>query len=472
MIECFSCSNVEPVGSVFCTNCGKSLAPPTPSHPEGADSRASGAAELHPPGSVASDPEAALDTGFGFQLLHSKRAIIPVGTPQAHYMLLDLFATGTTASVRPNINLCLIIDRSTSMKGPRLEQVKHAAITIIEALGVRDRVSIISFSDRAEKVLEQDESRRINLARSRLSLLKAGGGTEIAQGLRMGLDELYTAFSTDGVNHLLLLTDGKTYGDERECREIADEAAERAVTLNAIGIGHDWSDDFLDDLAQRTGGQVALLDKPTAAKQLLGRIFDSLEHIAVNNMQLHGVWEAGVDLRSAFRLSPEPMPLGEHLPLKLGPLPGEKRMSVLLDLEVAPTKETDKLSMAQLNLTGDVIAKNEVGSLELELALPVSKQAEHEPTPSEIFNALGALTLYRMQERARQDAAGGKIMTAVRRLETLATNLQAIDQTSLAHSALEEAKRLIRSARFSDQGSKTLKYGTRTLLLMARTEEE
>jgi Ca-activated chloride channel family protein len=472
MIECLSCGNTEPVGSVFCSNCGKSLAPLQPPLSEGKGPGHTGVAERLSPPAMASDPEAALEKGFGYQLLHSKPAILAVAAPQAHFLLLDLFAAGSAASVRPNINLCVIIDRSTSMKGVRLEQVKHATISIIEALAARDRVSIISFSDRAETVLKPDESRRVNLVRSRLSLMKASGGTEIAQGLRTGLDELYTAFSSDGVNHILLLTDGRTYGDEGHCREMADEAAQRGVTLNAIGIGHDWSDEFLDDLAQRTGGQVAFLDKPAASKELLGRIFDSLEHIAVNNIQLHGIWQTGVDLRSAYRLSPEPMPLGGRLPLKLGPLPGERRLSVLLELEVAPAGETDRLPLAQLSLTGDVIALDENASVELEVALPVSREAEGEPTPREISDALGALTLYRMQEKARQDAAEGKIMAAVRRLETLATNLEAIDQQLLAHSALEEAKRLIRSTRFSDAGSKMLKYGTRTLLLMARTEEE
>jgi Ca-activated chloride channel family protein len=466
MIKCLSCNNTEPIGSVFCANCGKSLASVqmSPSSDE--------ASHVATPAALSSDPEMALERGFGYRLLNSKRTLLPVSDPQAHYLLLDLYATGSAASVRPSINLCLIIDRSTSMKGPRLEQVKHSAISIIEGLGVRDRVSVISFSDRAETVLAPDESRRVGLARSRLSLMKASGGTEIAQGLRIGLDELYNAFSTDGVNHLLLLTDGKTYGDEAECRKIADEAAERGISISAIGIGHDWSDDFLDDLAQRTGGQVAFLDKPEAAKKLLGAIFDSLEHVAVNNMQLHGVWGPAVGLRSAYRLTPEPMPLGDHLPLKLGPLPGEKRMSVLLELEIAAVEEREMLALGQLNLTGDVIAKDEQSSLEIEVALPVSRPEAAEATPSGIFEAIGALTLYRMQEKARKDAAEGRIMAAVKRLETLATNLQAIDQKVLAHSALEEAKRLIRSTRISEQGSKMLKYGTRTLLLMARTEEE
>ncbi len=466
MIKCLSCNNTEPVGSIFCTNCGKSLA--SVQMPRPPDEASQGAT----PAAMSSDPELALERGFGYRLLNSKRTLLPVSDPQAHYLLLDLYATGSAASVRPSINLCMIIDRSTSMKGPRLEQVKHAAISIIEGLGARDRVSIISFSDRAEIVLKPDESQRVSFVRSRLSLMKASGGTEVAQGLRIGLDELYSAFSTDGVNHLLLLTDGKTYGDEAECRKIADEAASKGVAISAIGIGHDWSDDFLDDLARRTGGQAVFLDRPEAAKKLLGAVFDSLEHIAVNNMQLHGVWEPEVQLRSAYRLIPEPMPLGERLPLKLGPLPGEKRMSVLLELQIADVEQKEMLSLGKLNLTGDAIAKDKQGSLDLEVSLPISGPVDGEVTPTEIFDALGALTLYRMQEKARQDAVEGRIMAAVRRLETLATNLQAIDQKALAHSALEEAKRLIRSTRISEQGSKMLKYGTRTLLLMARTEEE
>jgi Ca-activated chloride channel family protein len=470
MIKCLSCDNTEPIGSVFCTNCGKGLIdllPPLaegelPEEPLTADERTE----------LLESSDWVREGGFSYRVLHSKPAILRVEDPQVHYILVELLATESVADVRPSVNMSLIIDRSTSMKGHRLEQVKHATISIIEALELRDNVSIISFSDRAQTVLSPDESRRVNLARSRLSMMHASGGTEIAQGLNTGLNELYSAFSIDGVNHIVLLTDGRTYGDEQECRALADEAAEKGVIINAIGIGHDWSDDFLDDLAKRTGGHVTFLDRPSAAKKLLQRVFESLEHIAVNNVRFDGAWETGVTLQSAYRLRPEPMPLGDELPLKLGPLPGDRRISTLLELEVEPFEDMTTRPLAKLSVVGDVIASDEIQQMELELLLPITDDLHKEAPPREISSALGALTLYRMQEKARQDAESGDIMKAVQLLETLATNLQAIDQKRLAYSALEEAKGLIRSMRLSQEGSKMLKYGTRTLLLMAGTGEE
>lgn len=470
MIKCLSCENTEPIGSVFCSSCGKSLIDLLPPLSDGEPIEESPVFDER--GELLEGSGWNREGGFAYRLLHSKPAILNVRDPQIHYTLFELLATESVADVRPSINMCMIIDRSTSMKGHRLEQVKHATISMIQALELRDSVSIVSFSDRAEIVLNPDESRRVNVARSRLSMMHASGGTEIAQGLNTGLRELYSAFSIDGVNHIVLLTDGRTYGDEEECRALADEAAEKGITINAIGIGHDWSDNFLDDLATRTGGHVTFLDKPSAAKKLLQHVFESLEHIAVNNMRVNGEWETGVNLRSAYRLRPEPMPLGDQLPLKLGPLPGDKRISLLLELEVESVTEMASRPLANLSFVGDVIAADQIQELDVEVLLPISERGEVEAPPREISRALGALTLYRMQEKAHEEAERGDIMKAVQRLETLATNLQAIDQKRLAYSALEEAKGLIRSMRISQEGSKMLKYGTRTLLLMARSGEE
>jgi Ca-activated chloride channel family protein len=110
--------------------------------------------------------------------------------------------------------------------------------------------------------------------------------------------------SREGVNHLILLTDGRTYGDEETCLRIAEAAAEKGITLNGVGIGADWSDRLLDDLASRSGGNVLFLDTPKAVTDLLQRIFDSLGKVFASRVRLEGAFSDEVDLRSTFRLYP------------------------------------------------------------------------------------------------------------------------------------------------------------------------
>jgi Ca-activated chloride channel family protein len=70
-----------------------------------------------------------------------------------------------------------------------------------------------------------------------------------------------------------------------------------------------------------------------------------------------------------------------------------------------------------------------------------------------------------MQEKARHEAELGQYQQAARRLERLATHLIAQGERKLARAAIGEAERLARAQNLSTEGQKTLKYGTRALLI-------
>jgi Ca-activated chloride channel family protein len=308
------------------------------------------------------------------------------------------------------------------------------------------------------------------VARARLSMLQAGGGTEIGQGLQLGLDELRKNFSREGINHMILLTDGRTYGDETECLELADQSADLGVTIHGVGIGSDWSDRLLDDIAGRTGGGTTFLESTKAITGMLKGIFDGLSQNVASRLRLRGSVAQQVDLRSAFRLLPEPMPMGDSLPMKLGHLPKDGMIRLLLEMVIHPIGQMDELTLAHFTIDGDVLGKgSEATALPLQVKIPVSNDPDPEPPPEEIVNSLSLIAMYRMQEKARHEAELGHTSKAARRLENLATHLLASGERELAKAALSEADRLAHSRRISNEGEKVLKYGTRALLLPART---
>lgn len=413
------------------------------------------------------DRQAAEGASLRFSVLHSRAVLLPLDEPQVHYLLLDVLPSESSGFVRPPVNVCIVIDRSTSMRGQRLDQVRSATLAILKDLQPGDTASIVAFSDRAEVVVTHEQARDLASARSRLSLLQAGGGTEIGQGLELGMTELQRSFTNDGVNHLILLTDGRTYGDEDLCLRIAGRASEKGITLNGVGIGADWSDRLLDDIASRSGGNVLFLDTPKAITDLLQRIFDSLSKTFASRVRLEGAFSEHVDLRSAFRLLPDPMPMGDSLPLSLGHLHRDGRIRLLMEVVVHPASSLTHLTMADFQIAADVLgATPQEQRLPLNIRLSVSKQPDPEPPPNEIVAALSQIALYSMQEKARHEAELGQSKQAARRLENLATQLLAVNERELAKAALSEAERLAHSRRLSTEGEKVLKYGTRALLLL------
>jgi Ca-activated chloride channel family protein len=413
------------------------------------------------------EAELSADSPYHVNILHSRSELLRIDEPQVHYSLLEVRPAKDLPEVRPDVNLSIVIDRSTSMRGSRMDQVRSAVLAILKDLQQTDSASVVAFDDRAEVIVTSEQAHDLSKARARLSLLQAGGGTEIAQGLTLGLDELHRSYARDGVNHLLLLTDGRTYGDEELCLELANQASTAGISINGVGIGSEWSDRLLDDLAARTGGNVIFLNTPKAVTDLLNTIYDGLSRIVARQIQIDGSFSQQVDLRTAFRLVPEPMPLGDSLPMTLGNLPRNGYIRLLLELVVHPLMSQDELSLANLTLSGTLLGKNaEVKKLPLSINLKLTDEPNGKPPPEQISQALNLLSMYKMQEKARHEAELGQVGQAARRLENLATQLLAAGEKELARAALNEAVQLSHARRLSTEGEKVLKYGTRALLLL------
>jgi Ca-activated chloride channel family protein len=412
------------------------------------------------------------DAPFICNIIHGRNKLLQLGEPQVHYILVEILPSPNMPSIRAPINLSIVIDRSTSMQGQRLDQVRNATLSILNELTPQDRATVIAFSDHAELIVSAEQALETSSARARLSLLQAGGGTEIGQGLKLGLSQIQLNYIRSGVNHLILLTDGRTYGDEDLCLQLADVAATHGIIINGIGIGSDWSDRLVDEITSRTGGNVAFLDSPRTIGAFLQRIFDSLGRVYSSRMKIQGNLAQQVDLRSAFRIFPDPMPLSDSLPILLGDLGREGKIQILLEMIIHPIGQIEALELAHISICGDVLGvSEEIQDLPIRIRLHVSDEPDPNPPPDELLSTLSFVALYRMQEKARHEAELGQSPQAARRLENLATQLLASGERELAKAALNEAARVTQTRRFSTEGEKVLKYGTRSLLLPAKTED-
>ncbi len=400
--------------------------------------------------------------------LHLSRRHLPLqDEPQIVYALIEIAALGESAQApAPAANLCLVIDRSTSMTGARLDQAKAGVNAIIDGLRPQDTCSVIVFSDRAEAVVTAhkmtDEQRR--LARSKVSAIRAGGGTEIMRGLLRGLFELNGQLNAKTISQLVLLTDGQTYGDEIECQLLAALARADGITVHGLGIGDEWNDKFLDQLAAATGGAVDLALTPEQVAEFLRKRLHILSDLAAERVHLDVIPDAGVELLEAFRFTPEPSPLA--IPpheLALGQLPRSDRLCVLLKFRLRVDEDGPR-PIARIAIIGDAAgpgAQRARLTLELEATASAERVAPEPPAP--IVAALRRLTQIRLQERAFTELQAGDVDEATRALTVLGTRLLAAGQSDLAKMAIAEARRIEQSASMSEEARKRIKYGTRAL---------
>ena len=265
-------------------------------------------------------PEEKINIPYEHKIIYSRPNLVHLNEPQMLYVILDLQAPiESRRNPSPPLNVCIVIDRSTSMKGEKMDVVKSAAVQVLRNLRPQDILSVVAFSDRAEVIIpasyHQDRSR----LEARIQMIQPSGGTEIFQGLEAGTKEVMRSQDAKRVNHIILLTDGQTYGDEQKCLQLASKLNERNIGISAMGIGKEWNDIFLDVLATRTGGSSAYIAEPQDIKTLLLEKFDALAQIYAEDVVLDTRELDGINLSYAFRLHPNPAPIMMDEPaLRLG----------------------------------------------------------------------------------------------------------------------------------------------------------
>jgi Ca-activated chloride channel homolog len=408
---------------------------------------------------------------LSLKVLYSRSFIQKTAEPQVQYILLRLAQPGFDLSgLGIPLNICLVVDCSTSMKGELLDTVKATTIELIRQLKDEDIISIVSFADRAEIVVPASIHQDRLMLQASVRMLQAGGGTEIFQGLEAGYREVQRYQSKKHINHIILITDGRTYGDEESCMSLAEQASAKNIGISGLGIGGKWNDTFLDKLTSKTGGSSIFISRPQDVESFLKQKVASFG--LSYGEQLEYEFELGeyVELRSAFRLQPDIAPIDVKAPLKLGRVLRNIPLDIILDFLINPGAEKrDEIALAEGRLYFNIPSRiNPLATVRLDIRQPTKAGTDPLPPPQAIVQAISALTLYRIQERAQQDVQDGRFRDAARRLQSVATHLLARGEQDLARTVLHEAKYIQERHSFSEDGDKRIKYGTRALLLPSK----
>lgn len=393
--------------------------------------------------------------------IQTSREQLPISpSPQLVYLLINVKPPETEVQSSPPINLSLVIDRSTSMKGDRLEYVKSALELLINKLSPEDIISIISFSDRADVVVPSQPAADKRSLLFKTRGIYTSGGTEIFQGLNAGMKELRQVNLTQYNNHLILLTDGHTYGDADQCLSLAQEAARLGIGYSAFGLGSEWNDKFLDQLVAPSGGQSQYIENPAQILDYLQQRINGLGTIHAHDLRLSLELPKSIVPQFGFKLSPFAQPIAmDGNELKLGNIEGRRALSFLLELNIEPQKMETRLSIPFSFTTSQPRQ-----SFKHRYQITVLETVTPQPPPTEIVQAVRLLNMYRMNEKVLDEVDAGQLESATKRMKHLTTRLLEAGQTRLAQQAYLEGERLANMGTLSSEGRKQLKYGTRALL--------
>ncbi|MCA1963582.1 MAG: von Willebrand factor type A domain-containing protein [Prosthecobacter sp.] len=193
--------------------------------------------------------------------------------PQHRLLRIHLKARDVPTGEKPS-NLVFLVDVSGSMSPPeRLPLVQRCLRMLTERLGEKDRVSLVTYAGGTQVVLPATPGTEKTTILGAIDRLQAGGSTHGSAGIRLAYEEALKGYIQDGVNRVLLCTDGDFnvgISDPKELETFITEKARSGVFLSVLGFGTgNLKDHTMETLADKGNGNYAYIDSLSEARKVL-----------------------------------------------------------------------------------------------------------------------------------------------------------------------------------------------------------
>ncbi|HEX4348775.1 MAG TPA: VWA domain-containing protein, partial [Verrucomicrobiae bacterium] len=138
-----------------------------------------------------------------------ERGCVLRNSPQEVVVKIDLSAIADHKKAkRTPLNLAVVLDRSGSMTGAKIEKAKQAAMQLVDRLRPDDIFSFVIFSDEAQLIVPAQHVEDKDALKEKIEGIEAEGSTALYSGVKMGAEQVQEYLSGKRINRIILLSDG------------------------------------------------------------------------------------------------------------------------------------------------------------------------------------------------------------------------------------------------------------------------
>ncbi len=295
------------------------------------------------------------------QLTHSK---LLKGGPGEVYLvaLLEAKAIDEQRGDRPPLNISLVIDRSGSMEARgKMDQAKQAAKRIVKRLSADDRISIVAYSTDAEVLLPSKAPTNLDEIFRIIDDIEPVGATNLSEGLQLGRREVEKHLSSKAINRVLLLSDGKAnmgIKDPRKLAELAQTIVQSGVTVTCLGLGKDFNEDLMLDIAEYGRGNFYFIERSDQILNIFQKELKGLLAAVAKDVEL--VIKPGADVSIERVYGYRPSFSKSQVSIPLGSIASGQKRKIVMKLKVT-TGKAGPLAIADAELNYEnLISKNKI----------------------------------------------------------------------------------------------------------------
>lgn len=361
----------------------------------------------------------------------------------------------TESRGRPPLNLGIALDKSGSMNGVKMELAREAACSLVSHLTPVDRVAVVEFSNEARCVVPSTPVTDIAGLHRVLRGIHADGQTALHQGwVEAGL-QVGSHLNAQGLNRVILLSDGQAnqgIHDPQVLAEQAGELASRGISTSTFGVGGDYNEVLLDGMASRSDGNFYHIESKAQFDEMFGLELHGLSNLFGRKVSLGVEPERGVRVRVQNHL--ERAQTGRYmLPNLLSGL----EVKVVLQVSVDGPPREGEVRLLDVRLAWDPPEGGRRQVLRSTLSLPAvaAGRLREFPLDPEVAEMAVLMRVAREKRKATEAMRSGDLAEARSRLDQAFAMARSAPQTQemlLEIQDLEHVQKYLRVGDVSSAG--------------------
>ena len=278
---------------------------------------------------------------------------------------------------RPPVNVAVVLDRSGSMSGEKLDRAKDAAKEAINRLDSQDILSLVVYDSVVNVLVPATKVGDKQLLRERVDKIRPGQSTALFAGVSKGAAELRKFIELERVNRVILLSDGianQGPSSPGELGELGASLIKEGISVTTIGLGLDYNEDLMAKLADRSDGNHVFVEHPNQLVAVFNKEFGDILSVVAQEIVVKVKTAPGI--RPVRVLGWEAEISGNDVLVSMNQIYSEQEKYVILEVEVPAAHVDATLDVATVEVayTNMATAANDRLSGKAEVTFTESKE--------------------------------------------------------------------------------------------------
>jgi Ca-activated chloride channel homolog len=291
------------------------------------------------------------------------REVLPANQPNKAIIKLTLEAPMPPKQAkRPAVNLSIVIDKSGSMQGEKIQQAREAALEAVRRLDKDDIFSLITYDSQVHTVIPAQPVTNTQWIEDKIRGINSGGNTALFGGVSQGANELRKFLDKNHVNRMILLSDGlANVGPQSpaELSRLGVSLVKEGISVTTIGMGNDFNEDLMTGLAGKSDGNSYFVETYADLPRILSAELGDVLSVVAKKVTVRLQCPPGVKPKRI--IGREGRIFQDRVEVSLNQIYGGQEKYILVEVEVAASDTQSTMKIADASCSYQDAFSNEGG---------------------------------------------------------------------------------------------------------------